>query len=307
MSIKHGWNSDYEEVVKSIGEESKAYAWMNRQTGNYRKKLDDVCDITVITLAALATLGGTALGLISDTSSTIAIALNILVPSLTAIAAIVVGIRKHYSWNKLFPLNYLMYRRFNSLANDCSTILMLYRNHRYLTGKSFVEKKGKKFNKLTKTDENNILEKFRKQFSKNYSNTGMYIPEQIKEIVITKDSDTTGNDSPVHNDNSQSGSLSKFIREIVTTNTDNDDRKTEILPRHIYLASPFQSNAIQKAEKIVSGRCKSEFLDNLSSDDENTVVDNITTMTNILTVNNTGRNTTEKDIIDIPSDYSDSE
>jgi len=239
-----GWNDDYEKIVKSIGEESIAYAWMNRQTGNYRKKLDDFYDILSITLASIATLIASIVAVYPSDNKQIITIINIIVPVVVALSAIVAGIRKHYSWNKLYPLNELMYKKFNTLANDCSMILMMTRDHRYLTGKQFVLKKGKKYNKLTKLDENNILEKYRREFVERFSKLGVYIPDQIKEILIS--SDTINTDVAKTRNNVTNESVTNTTREI----TASGECKTE----KSFLSMLLSSKAVHQVEELAKGK-----------------------------------------------------
>lgn len=288
---KHGWNSDYEEIVKSIGEESKAYAWMNRQTGNHRKKWDDIYVISSISFASLASLLAAIVALIPSDQVILTTVLGVAVPTIAALAAIAGGIRKHYVWDQKYPLNYLMYKKFNALANDCSMILMMRRDHRYLTGKKFVEKKGKKYNKLVKSDENNILERFRKKFVKQYSNLGIYIPDQIKEILISKDKIPELTDSePV--DDKKSNSFTKMIRELVDSKED-----SSFLSVPINNAS-FPSKAVQQVENLAKGKCKSDVLNREEVNNE-IIVSNM--------MNNLCREKIDnvQTVIDIEDEYSD--
>ena len=162
VPVQHGWNSDFESVVKGIGEESRAYAWMNKESGNHRKWLDDIHDIAAMSLSAVAVLIQTISSFASN--PTLLLILNIIGPVLSALVSMILGIRKHYGWNAIYPLNQLMYRKFTILSNQCTMILKLRRNHRQCPGSVFTESVNKKYTKLIQSEENNVLEKHRNKF-----------------------------------------------------------------------------------------------------------------------------------------------
>ena len=72
------------------------------------------------------------------------------------------------------------------ITQECSLILTLNRNQRHITGENFVRKISKKYIKLIKSKENNILEHYRIQYIKIYSSIGIQLPEEVRLLNINK-------------------------------------------------------------------------------------------------------------------------
>jgi hypothetical protein len=289
-AIHHGWNSDFESVVKGIGEESAAYAWMNRLSGSRRKWLDDIHDIAAMTLSAIAVLIQAVAGF--ATNPTLLIILSIAGPVISGAVSVILGVRKHFSWNTLYPLNELMYRRFTALTNECSMMLKLHRNHRTEPGPVFTEKVNKKYTKLMQSEENNILDKYRNKFMKVYANAGVQIPGRIEEIVVSKGSpgsDTKTPEEETPDKSSKRRGFPQIVREMLdskkTTSTADTTQGINSLfrpisprdrtrlgspsspdPKEMFIPGMMTTNANNQADKLMRKFCKSELLNNDESD-----------------------------------------
>lgn len=181
---KHGWNSGNENIIKEIGEQAQGYSRINKDSGLARKRWDNYLFILGLFLSAsilfISALSGS--GAFSNLNI-----VNYIIAGITAAEMIIKGLNKYYKFQETFPLNLSISKKFQSIAKECDTILQYSRNTRPNNGFEFTIYISNKFKALIHSDDNNMLEYYFIRYHKDFANSDISLPGDIKPININKE------------------------------------------------------------------------------------------------------------------------